>query len=421
MTHPPLLSTLKEFRLSLPGKARLYVGGCSGEPLAVADAFRQVPQLAAGVTFLGIWIPGVNQTDWANLHEDARAESIFLSPALRGSFEAGKTDFLPLSYTQSWTWLETTPLHGAIIMVSPPDAGNRVSLGVSSDFAGAVLERQDVRCMAVINPHLKTPQDAPHVPLSRFTHVAEDDTPLVQVPPKSLPPAFASIGRHIASLIDDGDTLQFGLGNVQQAVLEALRDRRDLRIHAGMISDPILGLLDAGAIADYPSAITTGVAIGTDTLYARAAHDRRIRFQPVSYTHSITTLAAIPKLKAINSCIEIDLFGQVNAEFIGGRQVSGTGGLVDFLRGAAASPQGRGIIALTSTAKGGSISRIVPRLAPDATSITRADIDTVVTEHGIASLAHKSLDQRAKSLISIADPAHRDHLASDWAAIRKAM
>lgn len=421
MTPLSPLDALNAFRDMLPARPRLYVAGCSGEPLAIVEAFRSTPDLADGVTFFGIWIPGVNQTDWAGLHPGARAESIFIGPNLRDSFVEGHTDFLPLSYTQSWEWLSSTPADGAIVMVSAPDAQGQVSLGVSADFSPALLERHDVPALALINPALPAPVDGPRVDLDRFTIIAQADTPLIQVPSASLPDTFRHIGSHIANLVSPGDTLQFGLGNVQQAVLIALHTHRDLRIHSGMISDPLLGLLDSGAVSSCRESIVTGVAIGTDPLYARVSADPRFSFRTVAHTHALSTLAGLRGLKAINSAIEVDLFGQANAEFIAGRQVSGTGGLVDFMRGAAAASQGRAITALASTAKGGSLSRIVPRLAPDATSIARADMDTVVTEHGVAELKNRSIDQRAAALIEIAAPQFRDQLANDWDAMRRAM
>ncbi|GAB5455204.1 MAG: hypothetical protein Hens2KO_14330 [Henriciella sp.] len=306
-------------------------------------------------------------------------------------------------------------------MISPPDADGFVSLGVSADFSPIILERQDVRVLGIINHRLNAPINGPKFPIDRFDAIAETDHPLASVTENELPETFAQIGTHIAGLCDDGDTLQFGLGNVQQAVLKALHNHRDLKVHAGMISTPLSALIDQGAIASGPGAITTGVAIGTPDFYERTAVDDRIRFASVTHTHAISTLAQLPNFKAINSCIEIDLFGQANAEFIKGRQISGTGGLVDFLRGAAASPTGKGILALTSTARNGTISRIVPRVPRDATSISRADVDTVVTEHGVADLKHKSIDARAEALIAIADPSYRDQLQSDWREIRKSL
>lgn len=421
MTPKSVSSALSEFRASLPEKARIYVAGCSGEPVALVEAFEAEPDLAAGLTFLGIWIPGVNSTDWAGLHPTAAAESIFVSPALRPSFEAKRTHFLPLSYTQSTVWLAETPLDAGVVMVTPPDEAGMVSLGVSADFSTLILEREEVPLFGIINARMRAPVHGPKVPIDRFQFLAETDHDLVQVAEADLPATFAQIGDHIAQLCNPGDTLQFGLGNVQQAILKALTAHQGLRIHAGMVSTPLIELLDSHALDQDYAAITTGVAIGTGELYDRVVADDRILFAPVTYTHAISTLSEINSFKAINSCIEVDLFGQANAEFIRGRQISGTGGLVDFLRGAALSENGRAILALTSTAKQGAISRIVPRLPNDATSISRADVDTVVTEHGVAELKHKSIDARAAALIEIADPAFRDTLAADWHEIRKGL
>ncbi|MEM0986577.1 MAG: acetyl-CoA hydrolase/transferase C-terminal domain-containing protein [Pseudomonadota bacterium] len=417
----PLETAIRTLRDRFAGEARVYVPGCTGEPTELAEVFFRAPELAAGLTFLGVWIPGINRTDWGNIHPGGRAETLFMSRDYRAGFEDGRTAFLPLSYTQAYRWLETTALDAAFVMVCPIDASGRVSLGISADFGLAPLARSDVYKIAVINPAMPDPRSSARVPLSAFDMVCETGAPIIEMPQAPLPAAFEAIAGNIAGLIDDGDTLQFGLGNVQQAVLGALTGHKDLRIHSGMVSDPLLGLMDAGAIAAHPGAITTGIAAGTAPLYRRVARDPRLYFAPVSHTHAISTLSEIENFKAINSVIEVDLFGQANAEYIGGRQISGTGGLVDFLRGAAASPGGLPVAALVSTAKGGAISRIVPRLDANATSIARADLGVVVTEHGIADLRLKSIDARAEALIGIADPAFRDTLSRSWDEIRRAI
>lgn len=417
MIHSSLSDAFRSFRARLPADARLYVGGCSGDPLALADLLRSEPSLAAGLTFLGAWIPGINRTDWASLHPEARAETIFLPPDMRPSFEAGRTRFLPMSYSQAWPWLCETPLDGGVIMVSPPDNEGQVSLGVSPDFAPAILARPEVVLLAIINPHMPSPPRSVRVPLQRFALVAEAARPLAEVLPAQLPPAFTAIAGHISGLIDAGDTLQFGLGNMQQAVLTSLAGRRGLAVHSGMISDPVQGLMDG----DPGMPVATGIAVGTAAFYRRLADAPNVRFLPVSETHMPDALASIPRFTAINSLIEIDLFGQANAEFIGGRQVSGIGGLADFLRGARLSPGGKGITALVSTTQKGAISRIVPRLSETAVSLSRTDLDIVVTEHGIARLKGRDLDARAEALIAIADPAHRAMLAEEWGRMRQQM
>ncbi|MBU3922540.1 MAG: acetyl-CoA hydrolase, partial [Alphaproteobacteria bacterium] len=226
MNRLPPLEALRRFRASLPRRARLYAGGCSGEPLGFVEAFREEPALAAGVTFVGQWVPGINQTDWAGLHPEAAAETTFLAPCLRPSFEDGRTRILPLAYSQSWNWLAETSLDGALMLVSPPDTDGNVSLGVSPDFGPLILSRKDVPVLALINPQMPAPPRSVKAPLARFQLVAEESRPLVNVPAAPLAPAFSKIAHHIAALLPEGATLQFGIGNVQQAVLTELAGRK---------------------------------------------------------------------------------------------------------------------------------------------------------------------------------------------------
>jgi acyl-CoA hydrolase len=417
MSRLDMRAAVRAFRQGLPDRARIFVGGCSGEPIGLAAALRADPALAAGLIFCGQWVPGINQTDWAGLHPDAQAETTFLAPFLRASFEAGRTRILPMAYSQSWDWLASTSLDGAVVMVSPPDANGDVSLGLSADFAPVVLARRDVPAFALINPQMPAVPNSVRVPLERFAILAEEDRSLIEVAPQRLAPGFERIAAQVAGLIPEGAALQFGIGNVQQAALTAIAGLKGVSIHSGMISDPVMGFLDT----DDDLQVVTGVAVGTRPLYERLTADRRVHFRPVSETHFHARLAAIPRFVAVNSVLEVDLFGQANAEFLRGRQVSGTGGLTDFLRGARASEGGIGITALLSTAQDGQISRIVARLAPDATSVTRADMDTVVTEHGAARLIGLDLDARAAALIGIADPAHRSALANAWDEMRRGM
>jgi acyl-CoA hydrolase len=402
------------------GDGRVYVAGCSGAPLALHAAFAAAPELAAGLTFEGVWIPGVDKADWASLHEKSRAEGIFLSPEWQESFRAGRFCFSPLTYTQTWDRLARSGRAVAVVMTSLPDAEGAVSLGVSQDFSPAALEHAGLK-IAVMNPAMPPARDGARLPLSSFDLVVEHDHPLLTVETPTLDPAFAAIAGHVRALLHDGDTLQFGLGKVQLAVLGALEGLRGLRLHAGMVSDPLLSILDGPVLADAPDAVTTGVALGSPALYARTACDPRVRFRAVGYTHAIATLGAIPQLVAVNSLIEVDLFGQGNAEFLGPAQISGGGGLTDFLRGAALSAQGRPVCALVSTAKGGALSRIVPRLAHGAVSVSRADMGIVVTEHGSADLRGLDVEARAQALIGLAAPAHRNTLAAAWREMRRSM
>lgn len=416
-----LLDTFSRFRNNLSDRPRIYLGGGTGEPQSLSQSLAQRPELAANVTFLGIWIPGINVTSWAGFHPTSKAESIFISPSLRSSFEDGDTALLPISYSQSVHWLATTKIDGAVIMVSPPNTRGMVNLGVSVDFAPTVLARESIPCLGIINPALKPVKDGVEVPLERFSSQVEWVSELPQFPIRSLPASFDKIGRRIASLVNDGDTLQFGLGNVQQSALLSLTNHRNLKIHSGMVSDPLLELLKAGAIAKTSDAIITGVAVGTDTLYDELSRHSNTRFRPASYTHSIHVISCIKSFKSINSALQIDLFGQVNAETLNGKQVSGLGGLTDFHRGSAASLNGRGIIALSSTTSDQKISRIVPLLPESSVTIGRGEADTLVTEHGIANLRGKSLDQRAAEILTIAHPKFRESLANQWHKLRSLM
>ncbi|WP_335613302.1 acetyl-CoA hydrolase/transferase family protein [Hyphomonas oceanitis] len=405
-----------------PGPARLYLAGCSGEPVGLYNALSAEAELARDLTFVGVPVPGLNHLDWTHLHATARAEMPFMYGAMRDGFAAGKILLRPMHYTESYREMQTGSIDMAVIMISPPEADGTVSLGLSADFSGAILARPDIPVMAVVNPCMPAPRDTLRVPLSRFDVVARDETPLVELTESALPPVFARIGEWIADLVGgEAACLQFGIGNVQQAVLKALADAggpANLTIHSGLVTDPVLGLIDAGRVVDAPGAILTGVAMGTEALYERVARDKRFRFRGVDVTHGIEGLAKIPRFTAINSVLEVDLFGQANAEFMKGQQVSGIGGLANFLRGAAASEGGMPIVALPSTAAKGQVSRIVARLGPEAVSVPRSDIAWVVTEQGAVNLRGASLDARAEMLISIADPAHREALADAWAEVR---
>ena len=407
---------LRALRQGAGDAPRIYVPGVAAEPYIFDEAIGAEPELAREATFFGIWIPGVNRTDWTRHHPTSRSELIFLSPDFEPAFTAGRASFRPLTYTQSWAWLEQTRVDAAIIQVSPPDAKGLCSFSAASDFTTALIDRTEI-ILAQINPALQAMPGAPTIERARLTAEIEVETSPRGYEAGASPPAFAAIADQISALVRDGDTLQFGLGKVQLAVLPTLTHHRDLTIHSGMVSDPLLELLDGPQIR----AIRTGAVLGGRALHAALSHDRRVTMTPVRDTHAVRVLAGLERFTAINSVIEVDLFGQANGEFVGGRQVSGGGGLLDFARGAQASRGGRAIFALASTAKMGAVSRIVPRLDAGAVTLTRADVEIVVTEHGVADLRQGDIDQRAERRIDIAAPEHRAALSSAWDEMRRAM
>ena len=412
---------LLDIRGATDGAPRIYVPGGPAEPACLASALRETPDLADGATFIGHWLPGINRTAWTDFHSGAAAEGTFLYSEYRASFEAGRYRLHPVHYSTAFEWLKNVPLDAAFIPVSAPDARGDVSLSLGTDMSPAVTGREKVRLIAVIRSDMPFPADAPRLPLSAFTDVVEDDTPLITLADPPLSDEATAIAAHAATLMGDGFTVQSGIGSVQQIAMAAAAHHRNIRIHTGMITDAALGAVTAGAIGSEPGSILTGTAIGTPPLYDAAGTDPRFNFQPVSVTHSVPVLAAIPRLAAINCGVEVDLFGQLNSEWVKGRQVASTGGLGNFVRGAQLSAGGRSIIALPATARGGSVSRIVVQLASPTVTLSRAEAGYVVTEYGVAELATADIDERAERLIAIAAPAFRDDLANRWAKLRASL
>jgi 4-hydroxybutyrate CoA-transferase len=373
------------------------------------------------VHYVGCLIPGVNAADPASFHPNARLTSFFVFGDIARSDAAGKVRFLPLHYTGIWDHLAGLDIDVALIQVTPPDRSGRCSLGVSVHFVPAVLARAKV-IVAEVNAAMPRPRHSYELAYERLDYVVETERPPVALATGDLPPETRRIGAHVAGLIDDGDTIQIGIGKVPAAVLAALRDRQGLGLHSGLASDEVVNLHEAGVLTGArksrdPHVMVCTAALGSPRLYDWAGRCPELRFAPVSYTHDIRVLAGLDNFVAINSVLAVDLSGQANAEVLGGRQVSGTGGLLDFVRGARLSKGGRSILALPSTA-GGKTSRIVPRLGDrDVVSCPRADADIVVTEHGIARLRDRSVDERAEALIAIAAPEFRDELARCWAAL----
>lgn len=406
-------------RLLKPGMT-VYVQGTSGETPLFADALRAVPDAAAGVRFTGVWLPGYNRIDYAALHPDARSTVFFVGPDLRSSFEAGHVAYKPLTYFGAYGHLrDDLDIDVALLHLSPPDNRGRLSLGLCSDFAPAVVDKATVK-VAHVNPNLPQTHGLVDVGWDDLDYIIETPGPVAGDDGKT-DASFLKIGAHLAELVPDGATLEVGIGGVQ-SVLPALAGKRDLRIHSGAVSDTLLPLLEAGSIDAAEGAVTAGMAWSGGALHRFCAEDPRMRFAPVGWTHDISRLRAIERFVAINAVIEVDLLGQANAEMIGGRQVSSAGGLTDFMRGARLSPGGFSVVALPSTARRGSVSRIVSALAPDsAVGVARTDMDMVATEHGVADLRGLDVDARARALIAVADPAFRDHLAAAWDERRRRM
>lgn len=411
-----MLSASAAAALTRPS-ARVYVAGCCGEPTAVLDAVARDPELWRNVELLGAFIPGVNGRDLAAIGQDTTARTIFATEGLKPGGSVGTVAVWPAHYTELYRHLATPGVIDiAYFQVPPPRSDGTVGFGLAADFSLAPALAGS-RLVGLINRDMPDVGDGPRLPVERFEAFVEADAPLVTYDSGRRDPAIDAIGRRIAGMIREGDTIQLGLGKVQQAVLEALVDHQGLGFHSGMISDPILPLVDRNV---FSRGITTGVALGSRMLYDRVRDLSQFRFRPVGETHAIGHLSRIERFISINSVIEVDLFGQANAEILGGRQVSGLGGMVDFVRGARNSSGGRSILALPSTAERGQRSRILAALPHGSpVGVSRSDIDCVVTEHGVAELKGASVEERAERLIAIASPAFREALAADWNAFQQ--
>ena len=285
----------------IAGSGRLFVPFGPGEPLGLLEAFRARPDLADGLTFVGAPIPGINRNDWSALHPAARSEGTFVSGDWREAFEAGRFTLRPLTWFQTFGWLASTPLDAAVFQVSPPDARGHVTLSVASDLAPAVLRRADVFKLAIVNPRLPAVRGET-VQLDGFDLVADCDAAALDYDAGALDPAFEVIAGRIAEVTPDGASLQFGVGKAGVAALAGLRGRKGLKIHSGMVTDPLVELLDEGAV----DAVVTGLAAGTARLRERLG-DARLRFAASDHTHDIRVLAGIPRLVAVNSALELSL------------------------------------------------------------------------------------------------------------------
>jgi acyl-CoA hydrolase len=396
-----------------PG-ARVFLQGSTGEILPLIDLFRDAPERLAGVDLWSNLVPGVNAFDYGALHAGNRLTTFMASPALATSLADGRTRLLSLPYSAMADILAQTSFDLAIVQASPPDAAGVCSFGVACDTPALVMPNA-AKVIAVINPGMPRMPRAPGLRLDDADLAVEVDAPLVSAPQTVLTPGLEQLGRLAAGLVPDGAAIQSGIGQAPAAVLRALCDHRRLRIFSGLVTPEYRPLFEAGALAPGAEHVT-GIAVGDADFYAWLAKCDLARFADARETHGAASLAAIPGFVSINTAIEIDLSGQINIEWRGETRISSVGGAPDYMAGAAASSDGLSIIALPATARAGA-SRIVPRLHPSRVSIGGDLTDAVVTEHGVARLRGLAGNARAKALIAIADPAHRDRLAKEWLSL----
>ena len=400
-------SSFEEISPYLRSARTVFTTGCAAE---IAD-FKQLFSAASmqqKTTVSGIFIPGVNRQDYSSLGEGINCQSYFMTPAIKDGYESGRVEYCPWRYRDVLKFYQNKPVDVAVVMLAPPDADGLCSYGVGSDFSPIGLPAAGIK-IGVINKSMPSTHGVAGFPIASLDVIIEIDSPLIAVQGQKSDSVSDAIASHVAGYINDNATLQFGLGKIPGAITQSIQDRHSLRVISGMLDDSIVSLDACGALDDSVPMIG-GVGLGSMEFYETIDNNERYHFNPVSSTHDVECLSKVSNLIAINSALEVDLLGQVNSCMVPGGYFSGPGGLPEFVSAALNSPKGRSIIVLNSSAKGGTISKIVPTLTGGFPSVSAIDADIVVTEYGVAELRHKSTSQRIKSMISIAAPEHREAL-----------
>ena len=399
---------------------QVYVHCAASAPSVLLDALVARAAELEGVGVIHLHIEGPGPHLAPDMAKHFRHRALFIGPNARAAVNEGRADYVPifLSDVPELFASGALPLDAVLVNVTPPDRHGFCSLGTSVEaMHAAILSAKTV--IAQFNSSM------PRTLGDSFVHVSDIDLAVeVDVPPYEylvggISDVERKVGEHVADLVPDGATLQLGIGAIPAATAMALRDRRDLGIHTEMFTDPVVDLVEAGVITGARKErnrgkIVTAFLMGSRRLYDFVHDNPMVEMRPVNFTNDTDVIRSFSRMVAINSAIEVDLTGQVVADSIGHRLYSGVGGQMDFIRGAAQASEGKAIIALPSTAAGGTVSRIAASLKEGGGIVTtRAHVRTVVTEWGVAELFGKSTRERAEALISIAHPDFRDELAAE--------
>ena len=399
---------------------RVFVGSGAAEPQLLVHALSERGRELADTQITHILTLGTAPYADPKLENGFRHNALFIGPNVREAVAEGRADFTPvfLSEVPDLFRRGKLPIDVAFIQVSPPDEHGYCSYGVSVDVTKSAAESAR-HVVAEVNPNMPRTLGDCFIHVNEIHALVPSGEPILEAPAGQMDEVAKRIGQHIAELIQDGSTLQLGIGTIPDAVLACLGDKKDLGIHSEMFSDGVIELVEQGVINGSRKSIHAGKIIasfvlGTRRLYDFIDNNPMCEFHPSEYTNDPFRVAQNDRMVAINSALQVDFTGQVCADSLGTYFYSGIGGQVDFIRGAARSRQGRPIIALPSTASGGKVSRITPILTPGAGVVTsRGDVHYVVTEYGIANLHGKTIRERAMALIHIAHPDHREKLMEE--------
>jgi 4-hydroxybutyrate CoA-transferase len=411
------LRTPEEALRCVQAGMRVYIQPGCAEPETLVEALMQRGPQVQEVEIVHMMTMGTAPYVAPEMAGHFRHNAVFIGANVREAINEGRADYTPMYLSEIEDLFESgaMPLDVALIQVSPPDSHGFCSFGVGVDTT-LTAARLASYVVAQVNDQMPRTYGDSFVHVSKIDAVVESSRPLCAMQRVEATDMQEAIARNVAGLIDDGAVLQTGIGGIPDAVLPLLMDRKDLGVHSELVSDGVIPLIDAGVITGArknfkPRKIILGFVLGTQRLFDYVDDNPIFEFHPTAYTNDPALIARNDHMVAINSALQVDLTGQVCSDSIGTYFYSGIGGQVDFLRGASRSKGGKPIIALPSTAKNGTISRITPMLAPGAGVVTsRGLIRYVVTEYGVAYLHGKSIRQRAQALIEIAHPKFRDEL-----------
>ncbi|MBS7525921.1 acetyl-CoA hydrolase/transferase family protein [Fusibacter paucivorans] len=402
----------------LQGMRRIVVGHACSEPTTLIDALIAQKTLFHALEIVHMVAMGKSAYTEPGMEKYFRHNALFVGGSTRAAVQANRADYTPCFFYEVPQLFREgqLPVDAALIQVSKPDDHGYCSFGLSNDYTKPAAEAAEV-VIAEVNDQMPRTFGDNFIHVSELDCIVETSVPLLQMPRAAIGDAERAIGGYCSELIENGSTLQLGIGGIPDAVLLSLTDKSGLGIHSEMFSDGVVDLYEAGVITNQNKTLHKGQMVvtfvmGTDRLYRFINDNPMVAFYPVDYVNHPAVIAKNHKMVSINSCIEVDLMGQVSSESIGYKQFSGTGGQVDYVRGTRMAKGGKSIIAMPSTAKRGTMSRIVPLLKEgSAVTTSRNDVHFIVTEYGIADLRGKTLKARAKALIDIAHPRFRSELA----------
>ncbi|MCD4687685.1 MAG: 4-hydroxybutyrate CoA-transferase [Anaerolineae bacterium] len=416
--YEPKIVTAEESMQVLRDGYRIFMTGNCSVPQVVMDALSECSQELRNLTLIQVLTFGKAEYVKPELAGRIRVNSLFISGNVRDAVNDGRADFTPVFLSEIPGMFRSgrVPIDVALIQVSPPDKNGYCSYGVEVGVTKTAAETAKI-VVAEVNPHMPRTLGDSFIHVSKLNYVVEVDYALPEVHMAVSSSEQEAIANHLAAIIPDGATLQMGIGGIPDAVLRKLHNHRHLGIHTELFSDGVVDLVERGVITNerktfHPGKIVAGFVIGTQRLYDFVDDNPIVELHPTEYINDPFNIAKNERMVSINSAIQVDLTGQVCADSLGPRFYSGVGGQVDFVRGAARSVGGMPIIAMPSTAKGGTISRVVPILTSGSgVTTTRNDVHYVATEFGVADLYGRSIRDRVKALIDIAHPKFRAELA----------